>query len=84
MSLSKQTDYGTGHDFEEFIEELLNKNGIHANVTSYKQGDNGIDIFATFNKQIILIQCKNISKPIDANVLKHFQASVYRFGEPIL
>ncbi|KAF0408297.1 hypothetical protein F8M41_008575 [Gigaspora margarita] len=59
MSSSKQTDYGTGHDFEEFIEELLNQNGIHAKVASYKQGDNGIDIIATFNKQIILIQCKN-------------------------
>ncbi|CAG8484862.1 11640_t:CDS:2 [Gigaspora rosea] len=84
MSLSKQTDYGTGHDFEEFIEELLNQNGIHANVVSYKQGDNGIDIIATFNRQIILIQCKNTGKPIDANIIKNFQASVYRFGEPIL
>ncbi|RIB23954.1 hypothetical protein C2G38_2139484 [Gigaspora rosea] len=84
MSLSKQTDYGTGHNFEEFIEELLNQNGIHANVVSYKQGDNGIDIIATFNRQIILIQCKNTGKPIDANIIKNFQASVYRFGEPIL
>ncbi|CAG8839154.1 17527_t:CDS:2, partial [Gigaspora margarita] len=36
MSLSKKTDYGTGHDFEEFIEELLNQNGIHANSHSVK------------------------------------------------
>ncbi|CAG8854397.1 22599_t:CDS:1, partial [Gigaspora margarita] len=84
MSLSKQTDYGTDHDFEEFIEKLLNQNGIHANVVSYKQEDNRIYIIAIFNKQIILIKCKTTGKPIDANIIKNFQALIYQFGEPIL
>ncbi|CAG8713839.1 19610_t:CDS:2 [Racocetra persica] len=84
---SKQTNqpyYSVGHEFEIQIEKLLNENGIQARVVSYQQGDNGIDIIATFNRRIILIQCKHVSKPLDVNVIKNFQASVYRFGDSII
>ncbi|CAG8597243.1 3906_t:CDS:1, partial [Racocetra fulgida] len=39
---------------------------------------------ATFNKQLVIIQCKNVGKPIGINIIKNFQASVTRFAEGTL
>ncbi|CAG8806035.1 869_t:CDS:2, partial [Racocetra persica] len=81
----KQTeDYKNGQDIKRHIENLLNQNGIQANLFPQRRGDNGIDIIATFNRKIILIKCINVSGPIRDNILRDFQASVYRFGEGIL
>ncbi|CAG8749570.1 16816_t:CDS:1, partial [Dentiscutata heterogama] len=74
----------SGHAFEHRIASLLNRNGIKAHVFPSEQGDNGIDIIATYNRQIILIQCKNTVKLLGVKILRDFQASVHRFGDAIL
>ncbi|CAG8635322.1 12558_t:CDS:2, partial [Racocetra fulgida] len=79
----KQTSFKNGQDIKRHIENLLNQNGIIANLFPQRRGDNGIDIIATFKRKIILIKCINVSSP-DDNILRDFQASVYRFGEGIL
>ncbi|CAG8726252.1 33772_t:CDS:1, partial [Racocetra persica] len=73
-----------GKDFELYIEKILDKNGIQVDGIKLRPGDNGIDFMATFNKQIVIIQCKNVRKPMGINIIKNFQASVSRFAEETL
>jgi hypothetical protein len=43
------------------------------------QGDGGIDIIATYKKNLILIQCKSVEKPIPVQMIRNFESSVLRF-----
>ncbi|CAG8669085.1 5711_t:CDS:2, partial [Gigaspora rosea] len=73
-----------GQKFEHDIVKLLSQNGIQSNSVCCIQGDNGIDIIATLDKQLILIECKNRKKPIGINIIKKFQSSISRFEEGTL
>ncbi|KAF0405064.1 Restriction endonuclease [Gigaspora margarita] len=78
------TNYRIGHDFEWKISKLLSKNGILSNVIPCRRGDKGIDIIATFNRRIVLIQCKNQANPINIDIIMKFQSAVHRFGDNVL
>ncbi|RIB18304.1 hypothetical protein C2G38_2036992 [Gigaspora rosea] len=78
------TNYRRGHDFEWKISKLLSKDGILSNVIPCRRGDKGIDIIATFNRRIILIQCKNQANPIGIDIIMKFQSAVHRFGDSVL
>ncbi|CAG8791083.1 22657_t:CDS:1, partial [Dentiscutata erythropus] len=72
------------HEFENKLVKLLNENGLIANIISCKQEDFGVDIIATFNQQVIIIQVKNIEKAIGSSELQKIQLSFKRFGDEIL
>ncbi|RIB23188.1 P-loop containing nucleoside triphosphate hydrolase protein [Gigaspora rosea] len=84
LSRSTVSNYTLGHDFETKLAKLLNENGLVANIITCKSGDYGIDIIATFNQQIILIQVKNIENSIGAPELQKIESSFKRFGEQIM
>ncbi|RIB01216.1 hypothetical protein C2G38_2231530 [Gigaspora rosea] len=50
-----------------------------ANEIKVTQGDDGIDIIATYQNNIILIQCKNIESAISVKIIREFESSVSRY-----
>ncbi|MEQ1545922.1 restriction endonuclease, partial [Methyloglobulus sp.] len=51
------------YEYEKFCETELKKAGWEANVTK-KGADQGVDIVATMNKFMIVVQCKKYTNPI--------------------
>ena len=49
MLIFFQSNHFVEHDFEKTLVQLLNDNGLVANLITCNQGDYDIDIIATFN-----------------------------------
>ncbi|RIB06727.1 hypothetical protein C2G38_2046571 [Gigaspora rosea] len=73
------TNYVSGHNFENIIRKVLNSYNILANEIKVTQGDDGIDIIATYQNNIALIQCKNIESAISIKIIREFESSVSRY-----
>ncbi|RIB10261.1 hypothetical protein C2G38_2206620 [Gigaspora rosea] len=73
------TNYASGHNFENIIRKFLNSYNILANEIKVTQGDDGIDIIATYQNNIVLIQCKNIESAISVKIIREFESSVSRY-----
>lgn len=58
----------------------MNENGIIANEITVTQGDGGIDIQATYQHHLFLIQCKNTRRGININAVKQMESSCSRFS----
>ncbi|CAG8768475.1 26988_t:CDS:2 [Dentiscutata erythropus] len=80
----KKSNYSIGYEFEKELANTLNDNGFIANIIACKQGDFGIDIIATYNQQTILIQAKNIEKPLGSPELQKIQSSFNCFETEVL
>ncbi|RIB00602.1 hypothetical protein C2G38_2051525 [Gigaspora rosea] len=66
-----------GHNFESIIRHKLNSNDmIVANEIKVTQGDGGIDLIATYKKNLVLIQCKSVKKPIAVQTVQNFESSI--------
>ncbi|RIB09470.1 hypothetical protein C2G38_2208845 [Gigaspora rosea] len=70
------SNHKIGHDFEFTIHQKLNLSDIIANEVKVNQGDDGIDIIATYKNNFVLIQCKSIEKPIAVQTLRNFESSI--------
>ncbi|RIB08148.1 hypothetical protein C2G38_2212389 [Gigaspora rosea] len=79
-----ESNHTLGHDFENKLAKLLNENGLIANIISCNPGDYSVDIIASFNYQIILIQCKNVEKSIGSPELQKIESAFRRFGKEVL
>ncbi|CAG8565079.1 28745_t:CDS:2 [Racocetra persica] len=78
-----KTSNTISHNFEKLLAKSLNKIRLVANIIAYNPGDFEIDIIATLNKQIFLIQCKNIVKSLGLQDLQKIKSAFKRFGEEI-
>ena len=61
----------------------MNSKNILANEIKVIQGDGEIDIIATYNEKLILIQCKNIESSITLHFVKNFESSISRFPKSL-
>ncbi|CAG8745385.1 22340_t:CDS:2, partial [Racocetra persica] len=75
----KISNYKSGHDFEPIIRKIAEANGLLASEIKVTQGDNGIDIIATYKKKLILIQCKNVETPLTVQIVRIFESAISRF-----
>ncbi|RIB17503.1 ribonuclease H-like domain-containing protein [Gigaspora rosea] len=76
----KISNYKIGHNFESIIRYKLNSSDmIVANEIKVTQGDGGIDLIATYKKNLVLIQCKSVEKPIAVQTVRNFESSIQRF-----
>ncbi|CAG8817561.1 34388_t:CDS:1, partial [Gigaspora margarita] len=72
------------YDFENKLAKSLNENRLITNIISCNPGDYGVDIIASFNHQIVLIQCKNVEKSIGSSKLQKIESAFGRFGKDVL
>ncbi|CAG8720640.1 8695_t:CDS:2, partial [Racocetra persica] len=79
----KLSNYLIDHNFEKLLAKSLNKIGLVANIIACNPGDFGIDIIATLNKQIFLIQYKNIVKSLGFQDLQKIESAFKRFSKEI-
>ncbi|CAG8728334.1 30420_t:CDS:2 [Gigaspora margarita] len=82
MSLTGSAELS--HDFENKLAKLLNKNRLIANIISCNPGNYSVNIIASFNHQIVLIQCKNVKKSIGSPELQKIESAFERFGKEVL
>lgn len=73
-------DYMTGHDFEYFCADLLQKNGFQDITVTQGSGDHGVDILAEKTGVSYAIQCKCYSKDIGNAAIQQVHAgkSIYK------
>lgn len=73
-------DYMTGHDFEYFCANLLQKNGFQNITVTQGSGDHGVDILAEKTGVSYAIQCKCYSKDIGNTAVQQVHAgkSIYK------
>ena len=58
---------------------MLEGNGILANEIKVVQGDNGIDIIATYMEKLVLIQCKDMVSSIRVSLVRDFESAISRY-----
>ena len=68
----------SGEDFEEYVKEILKRNGYkNVNLTK-RSGDYGVDILAEYKDVSYAIQCKFYSKPVGvAAIQQAYSGAVY-------
>ncbi|CAG8727725.1 18228_t:CDS:1, partial [Cetraspora pellucida] len=72
------------HDFEKLIVKLLNNNGFVAQLVECRPGDFGSDIFVSYKKNLIIIQCKNQKSKIGIEVIQRIHSvSIGRFKDSL-
>lgn len=69
----------SGHDYEHFCAQLLEKEGWEAKVTK-GSGDQGVDIVATKSDLVLAIQCKKYSKPVGNKAVQEVYAARQYIG----
>ncbi|CAG8795208.1 11961_t:CDS:1, partial [Racocetra persica] len=77
------SNYLINHNFKKLLAKSLNEIRLVANIIACNLGDFGIDIIVTLNKQIFLIQCKNIVKSLALQDLQKIESAFKRFSEKI-
>lgn len=60
----------SGIEFEEYVKEILIRNGYKNVQLTKKSGDYGIDILATYRDAAYAIQCKMYSKPVGVGAIQ--------------
>ncbi|CAG8849400.1 27683_t:CDS:1, partial [Gigaspora margarita] len=78
------SNYTLGHDFKNKLAKSLNENGLIANIISCNPSDYGVDIIASFNYQIVLIQYKNVKKSIGSPEFQKIESAFGCFGKEVL
>src|SRR5260363_120263 len=74
------SNHKIGHNFESIIRLKLNSSElIVANEIKVTQGDGGIDLIVTYKKNLVLIQCKSVEKPIPVQMVRNFESAIQRF-----
>lgn len=64
----------TGEDFEEYVKEILQRNGYkHVRLTK-RSGDYGVDILAEYKGETYGIQCKLYQKPVGVAAVQQVYA----------
>jgi HJR/Mrr/RecB family endonuclease len=73
-------DRMTGHEFEQYISQLMTQQGYYTKVTK-GSGDNGVDIIAEFNGVRWAVQCKrqvnNVSPDAIRDVVAATQSTLF-------
>lgn len=69
-------DYLDGFDFEEFVADLLKKNGFARVSVTQASSDFGVDIITKLDGEKYVIQCKNYSSPIGNSAVQEVFAGM--------
>lgn len=60
----------SGEAFEEYVKEILKRNGFRHLQLTKKTGDYGIDILGEYEHQKYAIQCKKYSRPVGVSAVQ--------------
>ena len=64
-----------GEEFEDYVQDILKKNGIDANTTSVSN-DYGADLIFTYNDEKFCVQCKCYSKAVGVKAVQEVIGSL--------
>ena len=54
----------SGEEFEEYVKEILKRNGFQSLELTKRSGDYGVDILGKYQGESYAIQCKKYAKPV--------------------
>ena len=54
----------SGEEFEEYVKEILKRNGFKSLELTKRSGDYGVDILGKYQGESYAIQCKKYAKPV--------------------
>lgn len=73
-------DAMSGVEFEDFISELLKRNGFHEVRTTKATGDYGVDVIAKKNGKTWVFQCKCFAKNVGLKPIQEVCAGARKYG----
>lgn len=70
----------SGEEFEEYVKEILIRNGYKDVRLTKRSGDYGVDILAKYKKESYAIQCKLYSRPVGVSSVQQAYAGSQYYG----
>lgn len=70
----------TGQQFEEYVKEILIRNGYKNVELTKRSGDYGIDILAEYKGMMYAIQCKKYAKPVGVAAIQQAYTGCEYYG----
>lgn len=70
----------SGEDFEEYVKEVLKRNGYQHVQMTKRSGDYGVDILAYFHHESYAFQCKFYHRPVGVSAIQQAYAGCMYYG----